>query len=117
MYAVMRDTPQKKLAKFWYHLTLSGVRSTPIFCLSYADFFEKGFLLKTEMKCTMIRRAQWSKKTGSIHILLINQEIILSFFSFNVKKHPSFAEVPLKLTPNFYSSTLSLLSKLQTRAH
>lgn len=91
----MRDTPQKKLAKFWYHLILSGVRSTPIFCLSYAGFFEKGFLLKTEMKCTMIRRAQWSNKAGNIHILLVNQEITLFFLFFNVRKQPSFAELPL----------------------
>lgn len=75
----MRDTTQKKLAKFWYHLTLSRVRSTPIFCLFYAGFFEKGFLLKTEMKGTMIKTAQWPNKIGSIHILLVNQEIILSF--------------------------------------
>lgn len=51
----MRHGQQKKWTKFWYRLTLSRVRSTPIFCPSSASFFDKGFLLKTEMKYTMIK--------------------------------------------------------------
>lgn len=93
----MRDRPEKKWVKFWYHLTLSGVRSTPIFCLSYAGLFEKGFLLKTEMKCMMIKRAQCPNKTGSIHILLVNQERI------KCQKTPSSCRI---------ASILSLRTKL-----
>lgn len=85
----MSHRPPKAKAKFCYHLSLSGVRPTLVFCLFYVGSFEKCFLLKTgtvlDDKKSLVCQQDWEHP----HIFWLTRK------EYNVRKHPSLAELPL----------------------